>query len=142
MSDKDQNKIVRRYSDEDLVKFKVVLDGKLTEAKEQLEDLLVQLKELNNSGDENRAGTFDDGASNSQREHISKLAARQQKFVRELEYAAVRVKNKTYGICSVTGELISRERLAIVPHATKSIDAKHDTQGMDKKVDKPKFFRE
>ena len=118
------------------------LNQKIEEAKKQLEDLKIQLKELNNSGDENRAGTFDDGASNWQREHVSKLAARQQKFIRNLEYALVRIKNKTYGVCSVTGDLISKERLALVPHATKSVEGKHTTQGKDKKVDKPKFFRE
>ena len=139
----DENKTIkRRYSDEDLDEFKAVIDDKLVEAKKQLDDLLQQLQDLNNSGDENRAGTFDDGASNSQREHISKLAARQQKFVRNLEYALIRIKNKTYGVCSVTGELISKERLAIVPHATKSITAKHETQGKAKKRDKPKFYRE
>ena len=68
-----------------------MLDEKLVEAKKQLSDLKVQLKELNNSGDENRAGTFDDGASNWQREHLSKLAARQQKFIRNLEYALIRI---------------------------------------------------
>jgi RNA polymerase-binding transcription factor DksA len=141
-NEENKTTIKRRYSDEDLVAFKQVIDDKMIEAKGQLEDLLVQLKELNNSGDENRAGTFDDGASNSQREHISKLAARQQKFVRNLEYALVRIKNKTYGVCSVTGELISRERLAIVPHATKSIDAKHNTQGKARNISKPKFFKE
>lgn len=141
MSD-ENNKVKKRYSDEDLAEFEVVLNDKLEEAKKQLEDLKVQLKELNNSGDENRAGTFDDGASNWQREHVSKLAARQQKFIRNLEYALVRIKNKTYGVCSVTGDLISKERLALVPHATKSVEGKHTTQGKDKKVDKPKFFRE
>jgi RNA polymerase-binding transcription factor DksA len=141
MSD-ETNNIKKRYSDEDLAEFEVVLNEKLAEAKKQLEDLKIQLKELNNSGDENRAGTFDDGASNWQREHVSKLAARQQKFIRNLEYALVRIKNKTYGVCSVTGDLISKERLALVPHATKSVEGKHTTQGKAKKVDKPKFFRE
>ncbi len=140
---KENNKNVSsRYSDDDLAKFKIVLEDKLTEAKKQLDDFLTQIKELNNSGDENRAGTFDDGASNSQREHISKLAARQQKFIRNLEYAMIRIKNKTYGICSVSGQLISKDRLAVVPHATKSIESKHSTQGQDKKKIKPKFFKE
>ena len=138
----ETNKIKKRYSDEDLAEFEIVLNEKSQEAKKQLEDLKIQLKELNNSGDENRAGTFDDGASNWQREHVSKLAARQQKFIRNLEYALIRIKNKTYGVCSVTGDLISKERLALVPHATKSVEGKHTTQGKDKKVDKPKFFRE
>lgn len=131
-----------RYSDEDLAAFETMINEKLTDAKQQLEDLKDQLRELNNSGDENRAGTFDDGASNWQREHLSKLAARQQKFIRNLEYALVRIKNKTYGICSATGVLISKERLMLVPHATKTVEGKHSTQGKAKKQEKPKFFKE
>jgi len=139
----NKNKIIkRRYSDEDLAEFEKVINKKLEEAKEQLDDLKVQIQELNNSGDENRAGTFDDGASNWQREHVSKLAARQQKFIRSLEYALIRIKNKTYGVCTVTGELISKKRLALVPHATKSVEGKHTTQGKAKKKDKPKFYSE
>jgi RNA polymerase-binding transcription factor DksA len=131
-----------RYSDEELAEFEVMINGKLAEARMQLQDLKDQLKELNNSGDENRAGTFDDGASNWQREHLSKLAARQQKFIRNLEYANVRIKNKTYGICSATGQLISKERLMLVPHATKTVEGKKTTQGEAKKQETPKFFKE
>ena len=142
MSEDNKKKITRRYSDEDLAEFEIMINEKLDEARKQLSDLKDQLQELNNSGDENRAGTFDDGASNWQREHLSKLAARQQKFVRNLEYALVRIKNKTYGICSATGVLISKERLRLVPHATKTVEGKHTTQGKDKKQEKPKFFKE
>ena len=142
MNQDNKNKITRRYSDEDLEEFAIMLSEKLDEAKKQLVDLKNQLKELNNSGDENRAGTFDDGASNWQREHLSKLASRQQKFVRNLEYAIIRIKNKTYGVCSVTGVLISKERLKLVPHATKTVAGKHSSQGKTKKKDKPKFFKE
>ncbi len=88
------NEISRvRYSDEDLAEFKAIIDRKLEESREQLEDLKEQLTELNNSGDENRAGTFDDGASNWQREHLNKLASRQQRFIRDLEHALIRIKN-------------------------------------------------
>jgi DnaK suppressor protein len=143
MEDEDNKvKITRRYSDEDLEEFEIMINQKLEEARKQLVDLKNQLKELNNSGDENRAGTFDDGASNWQREHLSKLASRQQKFVRNLEYALVRIKNKTYGVCSITGVLISKERLTLVPHATKTVEGKHTSQGEAKKKDKPKFFKE
>jgi len=142
MSDNNQKKERTRYSDEDLLFFENMINEKLDEARRQLDDLKTQLKELNNSGDENRAGTFDDGASNWQREHLSKLAARQQKFIRNLEYALVRIKNKTYGICSATGKLISKERLMLVPHATKTVEGKHSTQGQEKKQEKPKFFKE
>ena len=138
----DNKKGRSRYSDEELAEFEVALNVKLDEAHKQLTDLKIQLQELNNSGDENRAGTFDDGASNWQREHLSKLAARQQKFIRNLEYALVRIKNKTYGICSATGVLISKERLKLVPHATKTVAGKHSTQGKAKRKEKPKFFKE
>jgi RNA polymerase-binding transcription factor DksA len=138
----EENKKRSRYSDEDLAEFEVMINEKLVDARLQLDDLKEQLTELNNSGDENRAGTFDDGASNWQREHLSKLAARQQKFIRNLEYAVVRIKNKTYGICSATGVLISKERLMLVPHATKTVAGKHSTQGKAKRQEKPKFFKE
>lgn len=141
MSD-NQKKERTRYSDEDLAFFENMINEKLDEARQQLDDLKDQLQELNNSGDENRAGTFDDGASNWQREHLSKLAARQQKFIRNLEYALIRIKNKTYGICSATGKLIGKERLMLVPHATKTVEGKHSTQGQEKKQEKPKFFKE
>jgi RNA polymerase-binding transcription factor DksA len=129
------DKTKTRYSDEDLEGFKIMIDKKLQEANEQLDDLKEQLTELNNSGDENRAGTFDDGASNWQREHLNKLASRQQRFVRDLEHALIRIKNKTYGICSVTGKLIGKERLMLVPHATKTVEGK--TQGSVKPGKKP-----
>jgi DnaK suppressor protein len=142
MSEDNQKKIVTRYSDEDLAEFQITIAAKLEDAKKQLDDLNDQLQELNNSGDENRAGTFDDGASNWQREHLSKLASRQQKFVRDLEYAMVRIKNKTYGVCTATGTLISKERLKLVPHATKTVEGKDSTQGKDKKQEKPKFLKD
>jgi len=113
-----------RYSDEDLAGFKTMIDGKLEEARKQLEQLKEQLTEINNSSDASRAGTFEDGASNWQREHLNKLAARQQRFIRDLENALIRIKNKTYGVCVVTGRLIERKRLELVPHATKSIEGK------------------
>lgn len=142
MDNKEENKSRKRYSDEDLAEFNEMISEKLVKAKEQLVQLQEQLTELNNSGDENRAGTFDDGASNWQREHISKLAARQQTFVRSLEHAMVRIRNKTYGVCSITGDLISKERLKLVPHATKSIEGKHSSQGEDKKRYKPLNFKD
>lgn len=142
MNDESKKIVKIRYSDEDLAEFKTVLDAKLEEAKKQFDYLNEQLQEFNQSGDESRSGTFDDGASNWQREHLNKLASRQQKFIRDLEYALVRIKNKTYGVCSATGTLISKERLKLVPHATKTVEGKDTTQGKDKKQEKPRFFKE
>ena len=127
-----------RYNDEDLAEFKIMIDKKLEEAREQMETLREQLTELNNSGDENRAGTFDDGASNWQREHLNKLASRQQRFIRDLEHALIRIKNKTYGVCVVTGKLIDKQRLMLVPHATKTVEGKSSEGGDAKKVTKKK----
>ena len=126
-----------RYSDEELEEFKKMIEKKIEEAQSQMSELREQLTELNNSGDENKAGTFDDGASNWQREHINKLASRQQRFIRDLEHALIRIKNKTYGICSVTGKLIEKQRLLLVPHATKTVEGK--TQIGSKRIDKKKI---
>jgi DnaK suppressor protein len=125
-----------RYSDEELEEFKKMIEKKIEEAQSQMSELRDQLTELNNSGDENKAGSFDDGASNWQREHINKLASRQQRFIRDLEHAMIRIKNKTYGICSVTGKLIGKQRLLLVPHATKTVEGK--TQIGNKAIDKKK----
>jgi len=122
-----------RYSDEELEEFKMMIEKKIEEAQSQMSELRDQLTELNNSGDENKAGSFDDGASNWQREHINKLASSQQRFIRDLEHAMIRIKNKTYGICSVTGKLIEKQRLLLVPHATKTVEGK--TQNGSKKID-------
>lgn len=125
-----------RYSDEELEEFRQMIDAKIAEAQKQLEQLREQLTELNESDETSKAGTFEDGASNWQREHINKLASRQQRFIRDLEYALVRIKNKTYGVCSVTGKLIDKKRLMLVPHATKSVEGKQ-TENEDTKVRKP-----
>jgi DnaK suppressor protein len=125
-----------RYSDEELEEFKQMIDKKIIEANEVLEELKQQLAELNNNGDENKAGTFDDGASNWQREHVNKLASRQQRFIRDLEHALIRIKNKTYGVCTITGQLIKKERLMLVPHATKTVEGK--TQQSNRKPEKKK----
>ena len=113
-----------RYSDEELEEFRLMIEQKLVDANAQLENLREQLTDLNESDETSKAGTFEDGASTWQREHINKLAARQQSFIRDLEYALIRVRNKTYGICSVTGKLIEKKRLQLVPHATKTIEGK------------------
>ena len=126
-----------RYSDEELEEFRVLIEGKLDEARKQLDQLQEQLTELNESGETSKAGTFEEGASNWQREHLNKLASRQQRFVRDLEYAMIRIKNKTYGICSVTGRLIDKKRLLLVPHATKSVEGKQELDDSSNKTKRP-----
>lgn len=113
-----------RYSDQELGVFEALIDGKLAQAREQLEFYLNQLQDLADSPDGKIKG-LDDGISTLESERISTLAARQRKLIQHLENAKIRIKNKAYGVCRVTGKLIAKERLMAVPHATLSIEAKH-----------------
>ena len=117
-----------RYSSDELQEFKGIIDEKLAKAKEDLQLLLDQLSHKDDHGTEDTSPSFkllDDGSEVLSREEVNQLAARQQKFVQSLENALIRIKNGTYGVCRVTGNLISKERLRIVPHATLSIEAKN-----------------
>ena len=116
-----------RYSDEELKEFEVIILEKIDKAKVALEDIKSTLSRKNDSGTDNTAGTLkvlEDGADTVEKENLSQLAARQQKFINNLENALVRIKNSTYGICVDTGKLISKERLRAVPHTMHSIEAK------------------
>ena len=115
-----------RYSDEELSEFKEIIDLKIVEAKKDL-DLLQASISHDNNGTDDTSPTFkmmEDGSHTLSREETAQLAARQEKFVKHLEAALVRIENKTYGICRKTGKLISKDRLKVVPHATLSIEAK------------------
>jgi len=114
-----------RYSDEELEEFKKIILEKLEFAKSELEGIEQQMMELReNMSDEQGGDWFDDSSIHTEIEFLTKLAERQRQFVQNLELALVRIKNKSYGICSVTGELIDKQRLMLVPHATKSVQAK------------------
>ena len=116
-----------RYSDADLAEFKEIIQNKLDSAKTELKYLLNQIKHENENGTDDTASAYvaiDDGSASQQKESVGQLAARQQKFIDSLEMALVRIGNKTYGICKVTGNLISKERLRAVPHTTQRIEAK------------------
>jgi len=116
-----------RYSDEELQEFKEIILGKLVKAKSDLKMLIDAYTNNNEHGTNDTSPTFkvlEEGYQVLSKEENSKLAARQQKFINNLEYALIRIENKTYGICRATGKLISKERLKSVPHATLSIDAK------------------
>jgi RNA polymerase-binding protein DksA len=116
-----------RYSDADLAEFKEIILKKLASAKEEYSYLANQIKHENENGTDDTGSAYvaiDDGSASQQKESVSQLAARQQKFIDNLETALVRIENKTYGICRVTGKLISKERLRAVPHTTQSIEAK------------------
>lgn len=118
---------INRYSDEDLQEFRELIEGKLKEA---TEDLVLLRESLSHEGDHGTDDTsrsfnmMEDGSETMMREEMAQLAVRQEKFVKNLENALIRIENKTYGVCRVTGNLIRKERLKLVPHATLSIEAK------------------
>lgn len=115
-----------RYSDEELEEFRVLIQEKLKKAQEEYEHLRQMV--ANEGNDVNDTSpTFkvlEEGASVLNKEEAGRLAARQMKFIQGLQAALIRIENKTYGICRVTGKLIPKERLRAVPHATLSIEAK------------------
>jgi DnaK suppressor protein len=115
-----------RYSDEDLKEFKTIILDKLKEAEEDVKLLTSQLRN-DNSGTNDTSRSFnimEDGSLTLSREEMAIQASRQQKFIENLKNALIRIENKTYGVCRVTGHLIKKERLRLVPHATMSIEAK------------------
>ncbi|HLS95367.1 TraR/DksA family transcriptional regulator [Sphingobacterium allocomposti] len=117
-----------RYSDAELQEFKDIILEKLRIAKEELSALTSTLSNSNANGTDDTAGTYktlEDGSATLEKEQINQLAARQKKFIDNLEAALVRIENKTYGICRETGKLIQKERLKAVPHTTLSIEAKN-----------------
>lgn len=117
-----------RYSDEELKEFETLIIGKLNKARGEFKILKETLNRNNDEGTDSTSGgntkVLEDGAETAEKENMSQLAARQLKYITNLENALVRIKNGTYGICSVTGKLISKERLIAVPHTTQSIEAK------------------
>jgi len=119
-----KSKVVKtKYNASELKEFDKLIDGKLEIATEQLKYYMDQIKEMSESP-ENKIKGLDDGISTVETERLYTMAARQKKLIQHLENAKLRIQNKVYGICRVTGKLISKERLKAVPHATLSIDAK------------------
>ena len=117
-----------RYSDAELEEFRAILNDKIKKATEQLELIKSSYKNDSNNGTDDTSPTFkafDEGSEVMSKEANSQLAIRQEKFIRDLKNALVRIENKTYGVCRVTGKLINKERLKLVPHATLSIEAKN-----------------
>ncbi|SEP92743.1 TraR/DksA family transcriptional regulator [Flavobacterium urocaniciphilum] len=117
-----------RFSDAELAEFKELIQSKLEKAKNDL-DLIksAYLNDLNNGTDDTSPTfkAFEEGSETMSKEANSQLAIRQEKFIRDLKNALIRIENKTYGICKVTGKLINKDRLKLVPHATMSIEAKN-----------------
>ncbi|MCI1778708.1 MAG: TraR/DksA C4-type zinc finger protein [Bacteroidales bacterium] len=116
-----------RYSDEELQEFKELILKKLEKARADYEQLRSAITHSTSNDVEDTSPTFkvlEEGASSLSKEESGQLAQRQYKFIKSLEAALVRIENKTYGICRVTGKLIPKERLRLVPHATLSVEAK------------------
>ena len=115
------------YSEKDLKEFKKLILEKIARAEEDLRVLQAAYSNASDNGTEDTSPTFkafEESSSTLSKEENMKLAERQEKFIRSLRNALIRIENKTYGICRVTGKLISKERLKLVPHATLSIEAK------------------
>ena len=119
--------ISKRYSDKDLAEFKTLIQDKITSAKRDLKRLRDSITQGAGNGTNDTYSAFkafEEGSETLSKESNSILAQRQEKFIRDLNNAFIRIENKTYGICRVTGKLINKERLKLVPHATLSIEAK------------------
>ena len=117
-----------RYSDEELQEFKNIINEKLRLARRDFNSMMQQLMNADDNGVEDTSPTYkalEEGSASQSKEEIAQMANRQQKFIQGLEAALVRIENKTYGIDRITGQLIPKERLRIVPHATLSVESKN-----------------
>ena len=117
-----------RYSDEELEEFRQIINDKLALARRELSIMMGQLNNSDNNGVDDTSPTYkalEEGSASQSKEEIAQMAGRQQKFIQGLEAALVRIENTTYGIDRMTGELIPKERLRIVPHATLSVASKN-----------------
>ena len=117
-----------RYSDEELEDFRKLIEDKINKAQADLELLRRAYMNDGNNGTDDTSPTFkafEEGSETMSKEANTQLAIRQEKFIRDLKNAMIRIENKTYGVCRVTGKLINKKRLLLVPHATLSIEAKN-----------------
>ena len=131
---------VTRFSDEDLKEFRALIEKKLTKAREQLQQLQEQILEIAEKADSGY--DLDDSSSNfSEKEFLQDMAYRQKKHVRDLDNALLRINNRTYGVCQVSGELIDKKRLLAVPTTTKSIQAKLSKPAVKPVVEKPEGLK-
>jgi len=121
------NETLVKYSDADLNEFRELINKKLEAAKKELtylQGLITRKDEMGGDNDDARYMTMEDGSMSMEREQLSQMASRQITYIDHLEKAIMRIENKTYGICRVTGKLIDKARLRAVPHATLSLEAK------------------
>ena len=123
----EKKSVSKRYSDKDLAQFKKIIVKKIESAEHDLKVLRDSYSNASSNGTDDTYSSFksfEEGSETLSKESNTLLAARQQKFIRDLQNALIRIENKTYGICRETGGLISKKRLKLVPHATLSIEAK------------------
>jgi RNA polymerase-binding transcription factor DksA len=123
--------VSRRYSDQELEKFKKIILKKISIAEDDLRLLRDSYSNVSSNGTDDTYSSFksfEEGSQTLSKESNTMLAARQEKFIRDLKNALIRVENKTYGICRETGKLIGKKRLVLVPHATLSIEAKNKSK--------------
>lgn len=126
MADKEN---ITRYSDEDLEEFRALVQKKLDQTQEQLESLQSQIIEISeNSSDDHGGDWVDDSSTNNDMEMLNNMAIRQRKYLQDLTNAMMRIQNRVYGVCVITGELIDKRRLLAVPTTTKSLTAKTDAR--------------
>ncbi|MGY8945812.1 MAG: TraR/DksA family transcriptional regulator [Flavobacteriales bacterium] len=119
---------ITKYSDKDLKEFKSLIENKINKANTDLALIKSAYMNDGNNGTEDTSPTFkafEEGSQTMSKEANTQLAIRQEKFVRDLKSALIRIENKTFGVCRVTGKLINKKRLELVPHATLSIEAKN-----------------
>ncbi len=117
----------KRYSDEELMEFKELILQKMEVARSDYDQIIAALTHRDNNSVDDTSPTYkvtEEGYATQSKEELNTLAARQKKFIDSLQCALIRIENKTYGVCRVTGKLIPKERLRAVPHATLSIEAK------------------
>jgi len=127
LTKKKDSDLRTRYSDQELEEFRLLIIDKVDAAKKELKYLQDQINRTGDNGTddtENKFASSDDGSSSMEREYLNQMAARQILYIDHLDKALVRIQNKTYGICRVTGKLIEKDRLRAVPHATLSMEAK------------------
>jgi RNA polymerase-binding transcription factor DksA len=125
MEIKEKNAL--RYSDQELKEFETLITEKLAEAKQEFEYIKGRISKKYDADLEGSSSNkpMEDGAETAEKENLNQLAARQQKFIHQLELAMIRIKNKTYGVCIDTGKLIPKERLRLVPHTQHTVEAKN-----------------
>ena len=118
----------KRYTDKELERFKKLIIKKIDQAKQDLDLLKSAYMNDSDNGTDDTSPTFkafEEGSETMSKEANTQLALRQEKFIRDLKNALIRIENKTYGVCRITGKLIKKKRLMVVPHATLSIEAKN-----------------